>query len=103
VSLIAANGAVFSPSSVSFFDSGHVTATFDLSQVPLGSYTVRASDGGQSSVASTLFRVSDALVGSLSSFTIMTPARVRVGAPILASVEVFGARDVFLPVPFVQV
>ena len=103
VSLIAANGTVFGPASVSFINSGQIAATFDLSSVPLGSYAVRADDGSQSSTASTLFKVTDVVVGNFSSTTIMTPAKVRVGNPIPMTVTVHGLIDSITPVPFVEV
>ncbi len=103
LSLIAASGTVYRPTSVSFLNSGGLTATFDLSVVPFGSYTVRAEDGSQMSTASTLFKVTDVIVGNFSSTRIMTPARVRVGGPIPMSVDIHGLIDSITPVPFVEV
>ena len=103
VSLVAANGTVFRAASMQFLGAGGVVATFDLSAVPLGSYSVRADDGGQTSTASSLFKVANVLVGNFSSTRIMTPAKVRVGQPIPMSVHIQGFPGSITPVPFVEV
>ena len=103
VSLIAANGTVFRATSMSFLGPEGVVATFDLSAVPLGSYSVRADDGSQTSTASSLFKVANVVVGNFSSTRIMTPGKVRVGQPIPMSVHIQGFPGSITPVPFVEV
>jgi RHS repeat-associated protein len=103
VSLVAASGTVYRPSIV-LVSPNAVAATFDLSAVPLGSYSVRAEDGSKSATASSLFKVTDVVgVGNFSSMRIMTPGRVRVGSPIPMSVHIQGLPDSITPVPYVEV
>jgi RHS repeat-associated protein len=103
VSLVAANGTVFPASSVSFTDSTKISATFDLSKVPLGSYTVRAISGNQTAISSTLFQVTDIVVGNFASSVILSPPAVPVGSPIGVSITINGVGDSLTPVPLVQV
>jgi RHS repeat-associated protein len=103
VSLVAGNGSVFAASSVTFTDSTRIAAVFDLSRIPVASYTVRATAGKQTAVAPTLFRVTDSLVGHFASTVILSPGKVRVGSPIPVQVEFHGFPDTFTPVPLVEV
>ncbi len=103
VSLLASDGTVYNPGSVNLVDSTRVEATFDLSTVPLGSYTVRATDGTQVATASSTLDIVSVPVGNFASSTILTPGAVHVGAPIPMTVTVHGINGLAVPVPFLQV
>jgi RHS repeat-associated protein len=103
VSLIAMSGTAYPAVSLSFMDSTSLSATFDFGQIPLGSYTVRATAGQQTATASEVFFVVNNLVGTYASEVIMSPAKVRVGQPIPVSVTIRGIGDAITPVPLVQI
>ena len=103
VSLVAANTTVYPASSISFTDSTRISATFDLSKIPVGSYTVRATSGNQTAIASTLFQVTDLVVGNFASTVIISPPKVRVGSGIPVNITINGSGDSLTPVPLVQV
>ncbi|WP_243655779.1 RHS repeat-associated core domain-containing protein [Roseateles saccharophilus] len=103
VSLVASDGTIYYPGSVNFVDSTRVEATFDLSAVPLGSYTVRATDGAQVANASSTLDIVSVPIGNFASSTILTPSVVHVGAPIPMTVTVHGVNGLAVPVPFLQV
>ena len=101
-SLLASDGTIFSPTSVFFIDSGHLDATFDFSAIPVGSYAVRAQDGGRTSIATTALQVTDEIVGGVPGTIFFAPQYVRVGSPIGVTVEV-NAGIGTVPVPLVVV
>jgi RHS repeat-associated protein len=102
VSLLASDSTTYTPTSVFFIDSGHLEATFDFSAIPVGSYAVRAQDGGQTSIASTALQVTAEIVGGVPGTIFYAPQYVRVGAPIGVTVEI-NAGVSTVPVPLVVV
>ncbi|KEF42131.1 MAG: hypothetical protein ER33_07850 [Cyanobium sp. CACIAM 14] len=103
VSLLAADGTVYAPKATSFLDSTRVEADFDLNNVPVGSYVVRATDGTKSADASSTFDVGNPAIGNYASSTIYSPPIVRVGAPIVTTVTVYGINGLYVPVPFLMI
>src|SRR5262249_25906728 len=95
-------GVTFAAASVQFVDSQNISATFDLTKVPLGTYNLQAADNGQSATAAGLFKVIAGIPGSLS-ITITPPAEVRVGAHISVTVHIINGGDTDVPAPFIEV
>jgi RHS repeat-associated protein len=102
VSLRDMTGKTFAAGSVQFVDSQDISATFDLTQVPLGTYNLQATDNGRTATAAGLFQVIAGIPGSLS-ITMTAPAEVRVGATISVAVHIKNGGDTNVPGPFIEV
>ena len=82
-------------------DANHLTATFDLTGIPTGSYTLEVDDSGHSATASTPFQVTaPGLSPPVIQTVIMVPSQGRVGLPISPNIQItnYGESDAFLPV-----
>ena len=90
VRLLNINNATFAPVSVTFVDAEHLTAAFDLNQVPLGSYDVQAVEGAATATAPTSFdNFPPPLVATVDpSITYSTPAFIRVGGSVVISLTI---------------
>src|SRR5262249_17704476 len=82
-----------------FLDANHLTVTFDLTGLPVGSYTLRVDDGPQTATAPTPFQVTGPAPEAAVVLTLVVPSQVRVGSPMSAAVTItnYGTNDVLLP------
>jgi RHS repeat-associated protein len=96
------------PTQVQFIDSGHLNATFDLTQVDLThvqfvNYHVGVADAGQTSTALGNFSVNTGGFPGYLSITILSPAHVKVGAAIGLTINIFNKGDSDAIAPLVDV
>jgi RHS repeat-associated protein len=102
VSLVDTNNISHPANSLLLQDSQHLAATFDLTQLALGGYTLEARDSGRLATASSVFNVIVGVPGHLS-LLISTPAAIRVGEPIQMNITAINGGDTDVPISVLQV
>jgi YD repeat-containing protein len=103
VSLVATDGTVFAASSATVLDPNDIDARFDLTNVPVGSYVVRATDGSHSASASTELQVVNAtILGGPVQVFLKAPSRVFVGSSIGVDVTIRNDTGGDAPLPFLE-
>ncbi len=98
VSLLRVDGVTHDATSVDFIDSSHLSVTFNLQGVIIGSYQMQAKDAGQTSVSADAFLVTDIAPGQLH-IEMTSPAFVRVGGKIMVTLNVDNPSDSNVAVP----
>jgi RHS repeat-associated protein len=100
LSLHGPGGAALDASAVQFVDANHLTATFDLTKLPIGGYSLQAGDAGRTAIALDTFTVTHAALGLLS-LSVTAPAYVRVGGSITLSINVINSGATDAPAPLI--
>ena len=101
-------GQSIAATSISYQDSGMLYATFDLSQVSIGTYNVAIADGGRTSTSSQVFQVDPANYQGFGSFDADTnavaysltgPANTRAGLTSVLTIDYTNTVNVDIPAP----
>ena len=92
LSLHKDSGESVTAETVQFIDANHLSATFDLMDLPTGNYRLRADNAGNTVDAFDTFTVTGDGLG-LVSLAIISPAIVRVGTPIAVSIDISNGND----------
>jgi RHS repeat-associated protein len=100
VRLLDVNSHTFDPVSVTFVDSDHIDAAFDLGQVPRGSYDVQAVDGAAVATAPAPFANRPPALVALVSPTLTTPEYIPVGGSVGVTLDItnYGQDDELVPI-----
>jgi YD repeat-containing protein len=101
VSILSLGGPTFSPTQTHFVDANDLQATFDMTVVPPGDYDVQVSDSGKTSTSADTLEVGTA--GGFVSVTILSPAKVHVGATIPVTIDIKNSGFVDAVAPITQI
>jgi RHS repeat-associated protein len=93
----------YSPVSVTFVDSNHIAAAFDLTQVPEGSYDVQALDGAQVATAATSFDNHPGTGRAVVSISAHSPEYIPIGGAVSITLRVQNILHNDVPAPILEI